>query len=100
MVNALDDYVILGIKTSIDFLKEVIAHPQFTAGKTTTSFIEKNFPGWQGKAKTEESMRLALIASAFDDFSQAYSSVNKGAVRKEVYSPWQALGRWRIGGKE
>jgi len=100
MVTALDDYVILGIKTTIDFLKEVIAHPQFAAGKTTTSFIEKNFDGWQGKTKTEESLRLALVASAFDNFSQAYSSVNKGAVRKEVYSPWQALGRWRIGGEK
>jgi acetyl-CoA carboxylase biotin carboxylase subunit len=100
MVTALDDYVILGIKTTIDFLKEVIAHPQFAAGKTTTSFIEKNFDGWQGKTKTEESLRLALIASAFDNFSQAYSSMNKGIVRKEVYSPWQALGRWRIGGEK
>ena len=100
MVNALDDYVILGIKTTIDFLKEVIAHPQFAAGKTTTSFIEKNFDGWQGEAKTEESLRLALIASAFDNFNKAYSRVNKEAVRKEVYSPWQALGRWRIGGRK
>jgi len=98
MITALEDYVILGIKTTIDFLKEVISHPQFKAGKTTTHFIKQHFDGWQGKKKTEENLRLALIASAFDSLNQA--SAGKGtAVQKEVFSPWKTLGRWRLGGK-
>jgi acetyl-CoA carboxylase biotin carboxylase subunit len=102
MVNALGDYIILGIKTTIDFLKDVIAHPQFKAGNTTTSFIEKHFDAWEGKTKTEEASILALIASAFDNFNQSYDarSVNRRTAQKEVFSPWQSLGKWRLGGKE
>lgn len=102
MVNALGDYVILGIKTSIDFLKDVISHPQFQAGNTTTSFIEKYLGAWDGKAKTEEGLTLALIASAFDNFNQSVAApgVNRGAAQKEIFSPWQSLGKWRLGGKK
>jgi len=99
MIKALDDYVILGIKTTIDFLKEVIAHPQFHAGKTTTSFINAYFDGWKGKEKAEENQKLALLASAFDSFSQTYTGKGGAAVEKEIFSPWKSLGKWRIGGK-
>jgi acetyl-CoA carboxylase biotin carboxylase subunit len=102
MVNALEDYVILGIKTTIGFLKDVIAHPQFKAGNTTTSFIEKNLDAWESKTKTEDGLTLALIASAFDNFNQTYTApgVNRGAAQKEVFSPWQSLGKWRLGGRK
>ncbi len=102
MIHALGDYVILGIKTTIDFLKDVIAHPQFQAGNTTTSFIQKHLDGWEGKKKTEEGLTLALIASAFDNLNKTHAGpgVNRGAVRKETFSPWQSLGKWRLGGKK
>ena len=102
MINALEDYVILGINSTIDFLKDVIAHPQFQAGNTTTSFIEKHFDGWEGKTKTEDGLNLAMIASAFDRFQKTYAShgTNRGAVKKDVFSPWQSLGKWRLGGRE
>jgi len=99
MVNALDDYVILGIKTTIDFLKDVINHPQFRAGKTTTSFIQKYFDQWKGKKKTEENLKVVLIASAFDSLSSTQTQKGKKIIQKEIYSPWQSLGEWRIGGK-
>lgn len=100
MINALNDYVILGINTTIDFLKDVINHPQFRKGRTTTDFINKYFSGWKGREKTEENLRLALIASAFNSLNQ--TEVRTGGVvpQKETYSPWHTLGRWRIGGKE
>jgi len=99
MLRALDDYVLLGIKTTIDFLKEVINHPQFRAGKTTTGFIKNYFDGWQGRKKSDENLRLALIASAFDSLNQTSAGKGRVAVQKEVFSPWQSLGRWRLGGK-
>jgi acetyl/propionyl-CoA carboxylase alpha subunit len=99
MVNALDDYVILGIKTTIDFLKDVISHPQFRQGKTTTAFIKQNFDGWQGKKETEESLRLALIAAAFDSLDKAQPAKAFEATQEDVHSPWKTLGKWRLGGK-
>jgi acetyl-CoA carboxylase biotin carboxylase subunit len=99
MLRALDDYVILGIKATIDFLKDVISHPQFKAGQTTTHFIKQYFDGWEGKKKTEESLRLALIASAFDSLNQTSAGKGAAPMQREVSSPWQTLGRWRLGGK-
>ncbi|MCY8234981.1 acetyl-CoA carboxylase biotin carboxylase subunit [Priestia endophytica] len=39
--DALADYHIEGIKTNIPMLKEVIAHPAFRSGDTTTDFVGK-----------------------------------------------------------
>lgn len=42
MQEALADYHIEGIKTNIPILEEIIAHPAFHAGDTTTDFITKH----------------------------------------------------------
>jgi acetyl-CoA carboxylase biotin carboxylase subunit len=97
MINALDDYVVLGIKTTIHFLKEVISHPQFRAGKTTTSFIKMYFDEGEGKKKTDENLKLALIASAFDSLDKTHVRRAGEAVEKEAFSPWLTLGKWRLG---
>ena len=39
--GALADYQIEGIKTNITMLQEVISHPAFRSGDTTTNFVEK-----------------------------------------------------------
>ncbi|MBN1225086.1 MAG: acetyl-CoA carboxylase biotin carboxylase subunit [Candidatus Aminicenantes bacterium] len=97
MICALDDYVVLGIQTSIDFLRDVIGHPQFRAGETTTHFISRHFDGWQGKERTEEIQKMAALAAAFDSTQRAISpGIPDG--HKEAASPWLALGKWRLGG--
>ncbi|MGJ7909642.1 acetyl-CoA carboxylase biotin carboxylase subunit [Neobacillus sp. LXY-1] len=39
LLNALNDFSIEGIKTNIPMLKEVISHPAFKVGNTTTNFV-------------------------------------------------------------
>ena len=99
MARALKDYVILGIRTSIDFLKDVVDHPQFRKGNTTTDFIPKYFADWDGKKKAEEQMPIALMAAAFTEAENPSLGKMAGYEKKEVYSPWLSLGKWRIGGK-
>ncbi len=99
MVKALEDYVILGIKTTISFLKDVISHPQYKAGNTTTSFIKRHFDQWEGKKKTGKNLEVALIASAFDSLRSLRPRKGEESLAKEMFSPWQSLGKWRIGGK-
>ncbi len=41
MDRALREFRIRGVKTNIPFLENVVNHPQFQAGETTTSFIDK-----------------------------------------------------------
>lgn len=42
MLQALGSYQIEGIKTNIPMLKEVLAHPEFQAGHTTTDFVNRH----------------------------------------------------------
>ena len=98
MIEALNDYVILGVKTSIEFLKEVIKHPEFQSGQTMTSFITKHFKNWDGKDKSEDLEKMALIAAAFDSLNGSFGRAGISAELKSAYSPWLSLGKWRIGG--
>lgn len=41
MQRALDEYCITGIKTTIPFHQQVLAHPKFQQGEVSTDFIEK-----------------------------------------------------------
>jgi acetyl-CoA carboxylase biotin carboxylase subunit len=99
MIKALDDYVILGVQTSIRFLKDLIGHPQFRRGETTTSFIQDNFADWTGEKDSEEKQKLALLAAAFDSSQRASPAKGFRTTKKETYSPWLLLGKWRLGGK-
>jgi acetyl-CoA carboxylase biotin carboxylase subunit len=97
--NALKDTVILGIKMTVNFLTAIIEHPKFRSGETMTDFIPRYFEGWTGEEKDEESQRLALIAGAFANSGK--TAVSPGSIQEQetVYSPWQTLGKWKIGGK-
>jgi acetyl-CoA carboxylase biotin carboxylase subunit len=99
MGAALDDYIILGISTTIPFLKEIIAHPEFRAGNTTTGFIKAYFENWREKEGPDEALTLALAAAALDELTPSPKPVKAAAAAEAASSPWQLLGRWRIGEK-
>ena len=42
MRRALDEYRIVGVKTNIPFLMNVVHHADFRAGQATTRFIDNN----------------------------------------------------------
>lgn len=43
LANALRNYVVEGIETNIPMLLDIVTHPQFRAGKTTTKFVEEYY---------------------------------------------------------
>jgi acetyl-CoA carboxylase biotin carboxylase subunit len=99
MIKALDDYVILGIQTTINFLRDVIDCRQFRKGETTTNFIPDHFGDWTGNKTSEEKYQMALVAAAFDSLQGSHAGTGLKTEKKQVYSPWLSLGRWRLGGK-
>jgi propionyl-CoA carboxylase alpha chain len=64
MRNALDLYVIRGVKNNVNFLREIMTNPSFTSGDFSTKFIEKEYPnGFQGHVLTEgERKKLLALA--------------------------------------
>ncbi|MCI5208013.1 MAG: acetyl-CoA carboxylase biotin carboxylase subunit, partial [Candidatus Electrothrix sp. ATG2] len=51
MQEALDEYVIRGLSTNMNFLSALLAHPRFQKGDLATGFIEEEFP--QGFCDTD-----------------------------------------------
>jgi len=93
MFKALGEYPILGIETTVGFLKDVIEHPEFAAGNTHTGFIEEHMAGWCPTAD-DELLATALAAAALYEMEpKAVTAGGKG----EVPSPWETVGNWEIG---
>jgi len=66
--DALDAFVIDGIRHNIPFLAALMAHPRWRAGKLSTGFIAEEFPdGFHAHAPEGERARvLAAVAAAID----------------------------------
>ena len=66
--DALDAFVIDGIRHNIPFLAALMAHPRWRAGKLSTGFIAEEFPGgFHAIApEGERAQALASVAAAID----------------------------------
>ncbi|HYC15636.1 MAG TPA: acetyl/propionyl/methylcrotonyl-CoA carboxylase subunit alpha [Pseudolabrys sp.] len=66
--DALDSFVVDGIRHNISFLATLMAHPRWQAGKLSTGFIAEEFPGgFHARApEGEPAQVLAAVAAAID----------------------------------
>ena len=66
--DALDAFVIDGIRHNVPFLAALMAHPRWQAGKLSTGFIAEEFPGgFHTTAPQGETAKvLAAVAAAID----------------------------------
>ncbi len=99
MRAALEDYVIMGIQTTIPFLRDVVSHPSFLSGETTTNFIPRHFENWQENRAGDEALQLALALAAFYELNRPPGAPPPTIRARDLSSPWKTLGAWRIGGK-
>jgi acetyl-CoA carboxylase biotin carboxylase subunit len=99
MTAALGDCVILGVHTTVGFHRDVLDHPEFRAGRATTSFIGKHFPSWGAGEADDERKRLVLAAAAFEALTTRIEPGGRAGRegRKDASSPWMTMGRWRVG---
>jgi acetyl/propionyl-CoA carboxylase alpha subunit len=96
MIRALEDYVILGIQTTVGFLKDVVEHPEFARGEADTSFIERNIEGILGTGRGED-LETALAAAAVRTLKGKRARISGGERRAEVPDPWLLLGDFELG---
>ncbi len=96
MDAALSQYIILGLTTNLQFVRDVINSPEFQAGNTTTSLIERQFANWQplNVPISDE----ALIAATISEIRQRPISSTQADPTADVYSPWLRGDAFRIGG--
>ena len=85
MIRALENYIILGIKTTIPFLLDVLSSREFARGDTYTDFIERYFQNWRQDMKYAD---LARIAYVVDELTRTQKPSQK-ATHKGLPSPWE-----------
>jgi acetyl-CoA carboxylase biotin carboxylase subunit len=96
MAEALREYVIVGIQTTIPFLRAVIAHEAFAGGDTNTAFIPEYFDGWREEVPPEL-LEQALAAAAVADLATPPRPAYTSADGAEAPTPWQTVGPWEVG---
>lgn len=94
MTDALEQFKILGVKTSRRFMIEVLNHPEFVAGLTFTSFIPVHMSN-RDSSTTEINALAAAVASAV--MSKPASATSSTGGRQTVATPWDTIGNWQIG---
>lgn len=98
MDSALAQYIILGLTTNLRFLRDVINHPDFREGRTTTALIERHFANWQ--PPTEAIPDEALLAAALSEMLASEMQVPRAgdlAADGDMYSPWLRVDGFRLG---
>jgi acetyl/propionyl-CoA carboxylase alpha subunit len=97
MDSALSRYVIMGLTTNVQFLRDVLRHPDFAAGNATTALIERAFGNWQPAAT--QAPDAAYIAAALSELLADQAPTAQGEVDPEsdVYSPWRQHDGFRVG---
>jgi len=98
MIWALSHYVIMGVTTNISFLKTVIEHKEFHKGNTTTHFIDNHFKDLT-IAKNGLPIDAIIALSVYDSIHSKKQEIVRYK-EADPHSPWQHIGRWRVGGDE
>ncbi len=87
-LDALNDFVILGVDTNADYCGRVLRHPAFASGDTNTSFIKEYQTDLQPRAVGEELHAAALATAALSDRQFV-------AMMDEIPYPYRLMKEWR-----
>ena len=88
---ALRAYAILGIRTNIPFLLQVLEHPQFIAAAIDTRFLDREAPSLAAQIPTD--VPAALMQFAREHV--AAGTFGSGGTKGTAIDPFTALRGWR-----
>ncbi|NOZ13790.1 MAG: acetyl-CoA carboxylase biotin carboxylase subunit [Acidobacteria bacterium] len=89
MCRALDEYIVAGIKTNIEFHHKVLNHPEFAAGDHDTTFVSRHLDELTVGNSREKS--LAVVAAAIHYYLNNKPVINSGQAQK--CSQWKHFQR-------
>lgn len=96
MRRALEEYTILGVKTTIPFLLEVMKDESFMRGEIDTGYIDRKLSQGLSFPEKDPHEKIAAIAAALDTFflsKESRSDPGSSPNGMTFYSPWKMAGR-------
>ena len=87
MQGALGETDVLGVKTNIEFLQQLVQHPAFIAGDTDTGFIGRHREALMARPAVEDLTLAAACARVLQDEAAHIGS-----------DPWSQNSGWRMNG--
>lgn len=91
--RALEAYIVIGVKTPMAYLADILNHAAFRSGATFTDFIPTHMTDWVPPSTDGDLARVAFIADLLTETSPADGA--PGRNRTVRATPWQTLGAWR-----
>lgn len=96
MVRALQDTVVLGVRTNIPYLIDILQHPEFLAANITTNFLDEYLAQWQPEPDVSNSTWLAMAAwEALQGRGTTPAATMRADEGDEGVDPWLSGGGWR-----
>lgn len=93
-IYALKNYNLLGVKTSIPYLINILDNQDFRDAKTTTDFISKRNEELL-KFNDNSPEALSILSELTSSKSSSYSQ-SSGTFSARYSTPWQEIGSWEI----
>jgi len=87
MKRALDDFVLLGVRNNIEFLRRVISTDEFGAGKLDTTFLDRHTEVFN--VPKEPSVEALLVASIAESTYQPTYSPQQSFTDVWNSGPWR-----------
>ena len=95
MRRALEEYEVLGIRTTIPFFLWLMREPDFQAARFDTTYLDRLLASRRGESFStfdEHDERHIVIAAALDAIFKADRSMGEAGPRRQ--SPWTTAARW------
>ncbi|MFO7661312.1 MAG: acetyl/propionyl-CoA carboxylase subunit alpha, partial [Chloroflexota bacterium] len=93
MDRALQDLIVLGVTTNVEYLRAILAEPNFRAGNTSTAYLAEYMAGWRPATDTDEWEWVA--AAVYEVVELTADRPAHSGDEQPVYDPWEAARGWR-----
>jgi 3-methylcrotonyl-CoA carboxylase alpha subunit len=90
---ALMSYEVVGVRTNLDLLRNISAHPAFQAANLDTGFIQRH----SEVLKTADGAQMPRVAIAAV-VAELLGAEAQAALARDPWSPWSTSGAWRLNG--
>jgi acetyl-CoA/propionyl-CoA carboxylase biotin carboxyl carrier protein len=91
---ALRQYPILGLRTNISLLAEILEHPRFITGNLDTGFLDSEGDGIRERLSSDPPPAVRAVAAAARAADR--SSASRGAAEASGVDPWSSLRNARV----